>query len=293
MIIKRIKHHQIDFVKWDLAIEKSSAPLIYGYAWYLNTITSNQWDALVVGDYEAVFPMPWKKKFGIKYIYQPYFCQQLGVFGPADFKFSINDFLKAIPRAYLWIDLQLNLLHGTPSKGKLRNNYQLDLKPSYTAIAANYNPDVNKNIRKVERQDIVFKWGLPALDVISINRQAWGSLNPELTDLHYKLLNDNCDIAFSKGRLLTLGAFLDGELLGAVLFFTSPGYLFYMNGGATAAGKKFGIMNSLIDEVIQRYAGQPMVLDFEGSEIEGVAYFYSKFGSEIKPYWHYQSFNLF
>ena len=71
MIIKRIKHHQIDFVKWDLAIEKSSAPLIYGYAWYLNTITSNQWDALVVGDYEAVFPMPWKKKFGIKYIYQP------------------------------------------------------------------------------------------------------------------------------------------------------------------------------------------------------------------------------
>ncbi len=292
MKIKRIKYHQIDFVKWDLAIDKSSAPLIYGYSWYLNTITSNQWDALVWGDYEAVFPMPWKKKFGIKYIYQPYFCQQLGVFGPVDFKISTNDFLKAIPRSYLWIDMQLNLLHGTPSKGRLRNNYQLDLNLTYTSLAVNYNPDVNKNIRKVERQDIVFKWGIPAQDVIAINRQAWGSLNPELTDQHYKLLANNCDIAFSKGRLLTLGAFLDDELLGAVLFFISPGYLFYMNGGATAAGKKFGIMNSLIDEVIQRYAGQPIILDFEGSEIEGVAYFYSKFGSEIRPYWHYQSFNV-
>lgn len=293
MEIKYLKHQQIDFVKWDLAIDKCSAPLIYGYAWYLNTITSNQWDALVMGDYEAVFPMPWKKKFGLKYIYQPYFCQQLGVFGSNDLKLNINDFLKAIPRRYVWVDMQLNLKHGNPTKGRMRNNYQLKLNPSYAQIAANYNPDVHKNIRKVERQDIVFKWGIPSEQVIAMNRQAWGALNPEISEGHYQQLAANCNIALSKGQLLTLGAYLEGELLGAVLFFISPAYIFYMNGGANAAGKKFGIMNSLIDEVIQRYAGQAMILDFEGSEIEGVAYFYSKFGSEIQPYWHYQSFNLF
>lgn len=293
MKIRHIKHKEIDFVKWDIAIDKSSAALIYAYSWYLDNITNRQWDALVVGEYEAVFPLPFKKKFGLKYVYQPYFCQQLGVFAPQHFKLNIEAFLKAIPWYFVWIDMQLNLYHGMPKKGRKRNNYQLDLSQSYQQIAINYNPDVNKNIRKIERQDIVYKWGISADEVIKINREAWGALNPELNDSHYKQLENNCKVALSKGQLITLAAYLEGDIIGAVLFFMSPGFLFYVNGGASLLGKKYGIMNGLIDEVIQRYAGQSMILDFEGSEIEGVAYFYGKFGSKIVPYWHYKSFNLF
>lgn len=291
MKIKHIKHHQIDFVKWDLAIDTSSAALVYAYSWYLDNISNKQWDALVVGDYEAVFPLPYKRKFGLKYIYQPYFCQQLGLFAPRWCEYTTQQFLNAIPSRFIWVDLQLNLLHGEPSKGNKRTNYQLDLSSSYQVIASAYNPDVHKNIRKIERQDIVYKWGIGAEQVIKTNREAWGELNPELQNIHYQQLENNCKEAAKKSQLITLGAYLEGDLIGAVLFFASPGYLFYVNGGATVIGKKYGIMNGLIDEVIKRYAGNPMVLDFEGSEIEGVAYFYSKFGSKIVPYWHYKSFN--
>ncbi|MDI1233869.1 MAG: hypothetical protein PSX81_06285 [bacterium] len=293
MNIRHIKHQQIDFAKWDKAIDASSTPLIYAYSWYLNNIANKQWDALIFGDYEAVFPIPYKRKYGLKYIYQPFFCQQLGVFAPAQIAVETQVFLNAIPRSFIWVDMQLNLHHGQPHRGLKKINYQLNLNQSYVQILANYNPDVSKNIRKVDRQDIVYKWGIEAKKVIKINRDAWGALNPALNDQHYKQLENNCNEALKKGQLITLGAFFEDEILGAVLFFTTPGFLFYVNGGATATGKKYGIMNGLIDEVIKRYAGKPLVLDFEGSEIEGVAYFYSKFGSEIVPYWHYKKFNLF
>jgi len=41
---------------------------------------ADQWDALVLNDYEAVMPLTWNKKYGIHYLFQPFFCASLGVF---------------------------------------------------------------------------------------------------------------------------------------------------------------------------------------------------------------------
>jgi len=40
--------------------------------------------------------------------------------------------------------------------------------------------------------------------------------------------------------------------------------------------------------VIQKYAGQGYTLDFEGSEIPGVATFFRKFGAKNSPYPSYE-----
>ena len=80
-----IPQKQIDKKKWDHCIESAENGLIYGYSFYLDHM-AGQWDGIVLGDYQAVMPLPWKKKFGIKYIYQPFLVAQGGVFGarPAD-----------------------------------------------------------------------------------------------------------------------------------------------------------------------------------------------------------------
>ena len=57
-----LKHDKIDKVKWDNCISRSVNGHIYARSWYLN-IVSPDWDALIEGDYEAVMPLTWKRKF--------------------------------------------------------------------------------------------------------------------------------------------------------------------------------------------------------------------------------------
>jgi hypothetical protein len=60
--------------------------------WHLDR-TAVVWDALVWGDYEFVMPLPVRKKWGIQYVYQPLFCQQLGIF-PKPSNWLRNFFMK-------------------------------------------------------------------------------------------------------------------------------------------------------------------------------------------------------
>lgn len=62
MNIQYIDHHQIDPAKWDCVVLQSPHPLVYGLFNYLNAVCDTQWDALIYNDYEAVFPLPFKKK---------------------------------------------------------------------------------------------------------------------------------------------------------------------------------------------------------------------------------------
>ena len=60
------RHKEIDFKKWDNCIESAINRNIYATTWYLDLVCKN-WDALILNDYEAVMPLPWNKKWGVKY----------------------------------------------------------------------------------------------------------------------------------------------------------------------------------------------------------------------------------
>ncbi|MDP4600608.1 MAG: hypothetical protein NWS84_05650, partial [Polaribacter sp.] len=88
-MILYLKRAALDVEKYDLCIENSIQSRIYAFSWYLD-IVADHWDVLVLNDYEAVMPLPWKKKFGLKYITQPYFCQQLGIFSKEEISEEIQ-----------------------------------------------------------------------------------------------------------------------------------------------------------------------------------------------------------
>ena len=79
MSIKYILREHIDEDKYNECITISKQSLIYGYSWYLD-IVCDQWDALILDDYVAVMPIPWRKKYGITYVYPPLWLLQLGIF---------------------------------------------------------------------------------------------------------------------------------------------------------------------------------------------------------------------
>ena len=286
-VIRFLEHEDIIPERWDQCIDESANPLVYGYSWYLDGLCHQQWAGLVLGDYEAVFPLPWKKKFGLRYVYQPFFCQQLGVFSK-NTALRIDDFLNAIPRKFVKVHLQIHSALASKRSLTKRTNYLLDLSAKYHDIQGLYSADCHKNLNKIKSANVVYSVPENAGIVVDLYRQTWGAAVPELREQHYNAFITACNQAQALDRLEMVQASDTGETLGAGLFLKSPKYLHYVCGAPTPSGKKLGIMHGIIDQVIQKYARQKMVLDFEGSEIPGVASFYRKFHPEKSEYLVYK-----
>ena len=298
MSIQYVDHHQIDPTKWDSAILRSPHPLAYGLFEYLNAVCESQWDALIYNDYEAVFPLPFKKKFGIKYLVQPVFCQQLGAFG-SNVNVSTHHFLSAIPKRFLRVRLQLNPYFDqtnevesiqTKPAGIIASSGKLTTKTNMTIQLSqplDYNKDCKKNLHRLAELPIEYKINAISIrDAIDTYRKAWGKQNPEIEDEHYQLFANACTDKLS--FTVTAHHQKEGDLLGAAIFLITPENtkrsLHYVCAGPTEAGKSIGVMHGIIDFILNRYKGENMLFDFEGSSIASVASFYKKFGANEEPF---------
>lgn len=298
MSIQYVDHHQIDPTKWDSAILRSPHPLAYGLFGYLNAVCESQWDALIYNDYEAIFPLPFKKKFGIKYLVQPVFCQQLGAFG-SNVNVSTHHFLSAIPKRFFRVRLQLNPYFDqtnevesiqTKPAGIIASSGNLTTKTNMTIQLSqplDYNKDCKKNLHQLAELPIEYKINAISIrDAIDTYRKAWGKQNPELGDEHYQLFANACSEKLS--FTVTAHHQKEGDLLGAAIFLITPENtkrsLHYVCAGPTEAGKSIGVMHGIIDFILNRYKGENMLFDFEGSSIASVASFYKKFGANEEPF---------
>jgi hypothetical protein len=226
-------------------------------------------------------PLPYRKKWGIQYLSQPAFCQQLGVFGAVS-EAEYGCFLKAIPKQYRLADLQLH--SGTPPDLpglKPRTTYWLDLNHSYETLVAAYRKDARKNLRKLEEQSgpcavaEQFDFHLH----IANYRAVYGAMNPGLGAEEYRRFHLALQAAETHQCIEALQLNdRAGKPLAYGLFLKSNAQIHYVM-GAPVSGADSGGVHGLIDAIIRKYAGTAFTLDFEGSEIPSVAYFYAKFGA--------------
>ena len=152
--IQYLTNQQIDKARWDHCIDNAGNGLIYAYSFYLDTMAEN-WDALVMNDYEVVMPLTWKKKYGIRYLYQPFLTAQLGVFGKIVTEQQCGDFIQAIPSKFRYIDISLNSGHisGIPTGYSIhRLNHILDLGKPYEDLYKNTGRTLRGTLRKLNRQ---------------------------------------------------------------------------------------------------------------------------------------------
>ncbi len=312
-----VSHNFINKDKWNLCISAGKPHLAYAHSNYLDVVCNGKWDALIYGDYEAVFPLPIKKKWGLQYIVQPPFCQQLGAFGN-DEHIGTQAFIKRIPWRFIRVRLQLNpyfaikdkpsgvdgnAIFNPPKPNRMfllscikqflqrgvlqqKDNFILPLW-----LVKPFNKDAQKNIKALESMEIRYTKNTIAYhEVIQTYRSAWGHLNPDISQKTYDIFALACQK--TELNAFTLSAHSENDdLLGAAIFLSTqgnknePGYLHYVCAGPTLKGKTLGIMHGIINHVIQSYKNQNMVLDFEGSSIESVAAFYKKFNAHNAPFW--------
>ena len=288
-MIQYLQHHEIDKQRWDLCISQSLNSMLYGYSWYLDIVCPG-WCAMVVGDYEAVFPLPVKKKI-YHYVFQPFFTQQLGLFYKhLPLAERLDEVLAAIPAKYRYIDVQLNeaLVQQNISKGKIikRKNFVLPLNKTYDKLVKKYSEHTRRNLKKATRhpQQVV---ACDTSVIIEQYRKHKGAETKGLDAAHYAVLQQLFDTLFVNHLVKPLAVRDDkGEILSTAAFAICNTRIYYLMGSSSKVGKEERSIYLLFDHMIRHYSDHSFELDFEGSEIPGVARLFKGFGAEKRQYVH-------
>lgn len=285
--IQYISNQQIDRQKWDQCISHSPNGLIYAYSWYLDAM-AQQWDALVLNDYETVMPLTWNKKYGIFYLYQPYFCASLGIFSKQVITETIvENFLNAVPKKFRYWDFYLNQsnLFSIPGFSFTeRTNYVLPLQRDYTDIYTSYRNNLKRNIKKAQDSSLQVKYNIPVDDIIRLAQETMGRISAIEKD-HFNRFKKVMEAAATNQKAETIGIYsASNELLASAVFLYSNNRWYYILVGNHPNGKTLGASHYLIDRFIHSHAGENAVLDFEGSDIRNLAFFYSSYGATIETY---------
>jgi hypothetical protein len=285
--ITYVKRNDIDTTKWDNCIARSVNGIVYAYSWYLDIVSEN-WDALIGDDYQAVFPLTHNKKYGIQYLYQPFFTQQLGLFSTGSINHSlVSEFLDAIPESFKFISINLNTLSKIDyPKAKVlpRVTHHLDLIEPYAVISSRFSANTKRNISKAVAYNVSVVKGLSAFQLLEMKRS---NRTVALRQKHFDTLTKIITQSVANGVGETFGAYNEhNELCAGVLFLKSNGKVIYLLASSTPAGKENRAMFSLVDYFIETNSESHLVLDFEGSNVESVARFYTGFGATPCEYNH-------
>jgi len=282
--IRYIKRNDIEIEKWDRCIHNAAISLIYPKSFYLDAMSKN-WDALVLNDYETVMPLTWNRKYGISYLYQPAFTPMLGVFGTRVHEKSIGQFINAIPEKFKLIEINLNPdnIYSFPTGFSiLRKSYVLKLDKPYEQIQAGYRENIKRNIKKCVQANCTVKKNIPVEDVIGLSKDHLSALT-NVKDADFKNFRDLFN-SMDNSQRLTYGIYRGEKLLSAAAYFISNGRAYYILAGNHPDGKTLGSSHYLVDRFIADHAGSGLVLDFEGSDVASVAFFYESFGATAEIY---------
>jgi len=260
-------------------------------------MVNENWEALVENDYERVFPLTTGRKFGIDYLFQPRFTQQLGIFSQTLLTEEVViNFLDSIPSNFKYIDISLNTLNKLNKITRptaLWKNHELDLIATYQEISSNYSTNLKRNLKKAVNSKISILKNIKPDEVINIFRQNKGKLLDNLNDNDYHLLHHLIYLMIHKGIAEVVGAFNDkNELCAGAFFVYSKNKAIFYFSATNLLAKETGAMPLLIDTFIRENAGKHLTLDFEGSNDHNLARFYKSFGTKELYYPHYQKNSL-
>lgn len=271
---------------WNQLIKKDGNRVPYGLSWVLDCL--GPWEALIAKDEKWVLPLPFNRKIPFwKQSIQPYFAQQLGFFGAPPEDREMQEVLKTLRHRYWRV-----IWNIPPEQTKFfsgftinqRTNYQLDLHKPYEQIREQYRKSLRKRIRKHSsyliwepithwiaftdfyRKEIGHKSGLP--------NSAYDRLQRLLQEAHKR----DALIAEKATDPKT------GEVVLQSAVLKLGNYLVNLFGASNSAGRELCAMHLFLDRIIEKHAHSTWILDFEGSDIPGVAQFFASYGSVPKHY---------
>ena len=200
-MIYYMTHEQIDKNLWDWCIALAPNGNVYAWSWYLDVVYPG-WEALVEikgGKYVTVMPITNKKKYGINYLCQPFFTQQLGVFSVDPLpKEKVLFFLSAIPPQNRLVEIRLNegqqaRIGNVTLKGNNKTNDFVVIREMYSRPGQLFSrSDVTRTVRELAT--------LGFFNQESILPDVQPNYKDNTVDIEYKVEETSADqVSFSAG----------------------------------------------------------------------------------------------
>ncbi|TXF91783.1 hypothetical protein FUA23_00945 [Neolewinella aurantiaca] len=281
-LVKLLSRNDLNLQRWDRAVR--SAP--YGLSWWLDAVTNQRWSGLVLDDYRAVMPLPHRNSIGpFKLINGAPFTQHQGVFGDLQAG-DLDLLLNAIPKYYHV--RKLAIYPPWPATRVLKNwvstprtNHELDLNPPYPIIARGYRRDLRRKLRDSPVTTLA-EW--PIAEFLSFFQEHTGT-KANLSRTDYSALKQLTRhiITQKTGQCYHLTDD-EGKTIAALVLVHHGNRIFNLLAASSHAGFGLHGMPRLLDGIIRAYAGTDTILDFEGSDLPGVALFFQGFGAKPIEY---------
>lgn len=286
-----LKNNAINKKKWDACIEQSINGYVYAYSWYLDIVAPG-WMALVEGDYQAVFPLPVKRRYGFYYLHQPPFVQQLGLFSrELPDSVQVSSFLASIPAWIRYGEINLNKFNNLLSDGQLlrsRRTNELDLIRPYFDIRLAYHQNLKRNLKKAGLCNFQYSSQGNPEEIVRAFSEQKNQDNKYFASTDFSKLFRLIFEGVNKGR--TQMRYVYGpynEFVAGSVFFESHQKVIFLFSGQTAYGKEHSVLAWLLDKFIEENSNRNLILDFEGSDHPGLDRFYKGFGAKECLYLHW------
>jgi hypothetical protein len=266
-------------------VAESPAETIYPYSWYLDAV-SDTWSALVADDYRFIMPVVWKKKAGMKYVYQPFHTQQLGVFSREYVDPQIiREMLAIIYKKFRFAGINFNAKNLVGEEKPFlvadKSNYIMALNRDYDQHYKSFSSNAKRNIRQsIEFKEVVEK-DVPVEELVLLKKA---------NDVIQRSEDDYAQLQKLLETLITrdagsVYAIRNGtEVISAAFFAFSRTRAIYLVSASGKTGKEHRSMFRIVDAFLREYAGSGKILDFEGSNIPSVARFFAGFGAQAEIY---------
>lgn len=289
-MIRFVKHQDIDPARWDETIRQSRFPSVFCSYEMLDILTGDDtWHALILDDYAYIMPLPERSKFGIHYVYSPFFVSQLGIFSAKETSAQIvSDFFNAIPKTVKHIDLLLNTTNDHAFIGQFTTamvSHQLDLSHDYQDLSTGFSQNTKRNIKAAQKHNLILHHDEcnveDIIHLFSTNRGKKKEVHFKPKD--YEILTAAACQLKKLNRLQIYSVCTDdGQTIANAMFVRDyDRYWFWFSGRDTQYADSKP-MFFLLDKFIEEHAGEHSILDFNGSMNENVARLYKGFGGQ--PY---------
>lgn len=279
-MIRRLKYNEIDFVKYAQCLENSEQKKYSATKDFLDITSRKQWEVLVYKDYEAVMPVPFIRKFGIKIVHNPKLCQQLGVFSAKD-NIDINEsFLEYLEKNYLIRAYPFNDRNILRTSLRLKKNFLIN-PDSYETVYSKYSPKRKRKLRLDEEvknnseiKTISYEEAEKFIEanMIGLNKESDLSDFMRIFKASYHLNYLRFSAFFYHHKIINIIAtYSDCNMVALLGTFNDKEYV------------KLSGASILIDTVIRENI-ETSIFDFEGGELPNIEEFFRGFRPELKPY---------
>jgi len=291
---------KVDKALWDKIVLQSTNGSFFAAYDYLQQMAP-AWQGLVIGAYEAVLPLIYKTKYGIRYLTTLPFVRQLGLIGQLPVQMQthagyaaifekIHDFARYGDISFNHSNQAALSDAGLGQAIKELPNFELNLNKPYGHLAGGYQKSLQGKIRRLEKKAALEWQPADSHDVINayqdlLAKKAGLDLKVDFKRLHLLVDDDFGNAHFtayqvkekdSKGQALLYGIY--GKDKYRVYKFMTA---------ASPAGRKQQAGVFALDKLIAMHAGTDYKLDFMGSGLMGVRSFIESFGAINQPYFLY------